>query len=671
MNPATISPVQYDKLIEAVSRHSQLYYTEGKPEILDAEYDAMVRDILEFERYNPDLIDSHSPTQRVMGTLMGGFTKVQHSEPMLSLENLFNAADVARFCQRIVQAGQGIAEQGIMIEPKVDGLSVELFYLDRKFQQAVTRGDGVTGEDVTAQVRTCRNLPLMLSPAAPASVRIRGEVYMANEVFERLNEELRLSEEDPLANPRNAAVGALKSKDPADTALRQLSVVCYQELNSPAVRRQDMLGRMYAWGLPVFKAGTVLVPCTKEAVMDAVGWMDRFRKGLAYMTDGAVLKTNLIAAEHQLGGNSSAPRWAAAFKYPPEEVDTILQGVTVQVGRHGTLTPVAEVKPVRIGGTVVSRASLHNWDEIGRLDVRIGDSVVLIKAGEIIPKVVRVRSGPRKASSEPLRAPTHCPFCHGEVRRDAEDAVMLRCSNYSCPEIRRRRLYHAVSKEALNVVGLGPAVIDKLIALPAGLKSVPGLFEVSIQDLLDAGQSPKQAEKIRLALTEAQQKADQASILYSLSVPYVGRTASRALMACFGSLTKLVNADEVTAEQIMACPDLLPVPAQSLIDWLAAGTGSILVDRLTKLGFNMTPKEPDIVGNTLDGQVWVITGTLSAERSVFEAIIRQHGGKTSGSVSAKTSAVLAGDKAGSKLDKARKHNVKVWSEAEFRQLLKL
>lgn len=665
MNHAT-----YLQIIEAVFQRCQEYYTEGRPTVTDQEYDGMLRDLQLFEAKHPDLVHPQSPTQRMMGALLGGFPKVQHVEPMLSLSNLFNEEEVATFCASVLKAAPQAADYGMCIEPKVDGLSIELVYRDRQFVQAVTRGDGKTGDDVTRQVRTIRNLPLLLFNDAPAGeLRIRGEVYMPIAVFQRLNEELLLSEEDPLANPRNAAAGALKQKDPAETARRQLSVICYQELNSASECRVDMMKQLHRWGLPVFQVGTMLVPVEASTIFSALAGLDVLRKSFPYMTDGAVLKLNQMAAQDQLGSNSKAPLWAAAFKYPAEEAVTKLRGITVQAGRHGTLTPVAEVEPVWIGGSTVSRASLHNWQEIARLDVRIGDEVVLIKAGEIIPKVVRANPEKRTGQEVVPVEPKQCPFCGRAAERDEEDAVMVRCVNYGCPEVTRRRLHHAVSKEALNVVGLGPSVIDKLMQ-SGDVRTVWGLFGVSHEMLKAAGLSDKQAHKVHAALKTARQTADQANLLYSLSIPHVGRTASRALLSCFGGLEKMSKA---SSSDLEACPDLLPIPAASLTRWLVEGSGRVsgfdIIANLEEAGFDISCKAPEVKGSILEGQVWVITGTLSADRSVFEAMIRGQGGKTSGSVSAKTTALLVGDKAGSKLDKAAKLGVKAYSETEFRKLL--
>ena len=666
------------ELRSQLEHHSRLYYQEGKPTLPDHEYDKLFQELLALEKTYPGLVSSDSPTQRVMQMPQKGFQQVKHKTPMLSLQNCFDEKDITTFVTRCRKADGDNSNTTFILEPKVDGLPVELLYLDGKFTQAVTRGDGSKGDDVTVQVRTIRSIPLKLSSTFSkcTELRVRGEVYMSKPIFETLNMLAIGAGEEPWANPRNAAVGALKSRDPAETAKRQLSFVGYEITMGTQVTRQELVRDVLREaGIPHFRDGVVAYGLIDvETIMATLGHLNNIRGMFDFMTDGAVLKVNDRNLQERMGANTSTPLWATAFKYPPTEAITTLKGVTLQMGKQGVLTPVAELEPVQLDGSRISRASLHNYQDIAKKDVRVGDKVVIIKAAEIIPALVRPVLGCRTGREQVISEPLTCPFCNSptEKGQDEDETVAVRCSNWRCREWVKARLTYAISKAALDVDGAGPSVIEA--ALKSDIENRGGalaaLFNMSQYAWEQVGYSAKQARKLVESFTKARHCAaqEQDRVLRALCIPSVGNTASRALLAHFGDLYSCVNACD---ENIRSCPDLLPVAAEAFLVWRKDKQRRGELDSLPGAGFEFPEQVRQVSGDQLTGESWCITGTLSVEREIMQAILRAHGAKVVSGVSGKTTHLLAGDKAGSKIDKATKLGIKIVNENEIRTRLGL
>lgn len=646
-------------------------YYRGAPTVSDHEYDLLIQEIRATEAAMPSLIVPHSPTQRVMSSASTpGFLKVKHEVPMLSLDNAFTADDLRIFCERVGKLPPEFLSGGFYLEPKVDGIAIDLLYHDGVLVRGLTRGDGEVGEDVTSQVFTIRNLPKTLAGEHMGRVHVRGEVYIPRSDFAEINAARVVNGDAPFANPRNAAAGAMHSMDLADVRERRLAVACYDvpDREDFFLASARMLTCMRDWGLPTLIDYVSHVFTNRvESLQEALAMLNERRETFPFAIDGAVIKLANLKGRLELGFSSSAPRWASAFKYPPEEVETQVTSVTIQVGRRGTLTPVAEVQPVLVSGSTVARASLSNWDKIAKLGVRVGDRVILRKGGEIIPDVVKVCVEKRNGTEREVPIPTACPFCGSPVQKASEEAVAYVCTGgISCPEIQLRVIEHACSKDALDIRGVGPAVIEKISNDLQGLTLIE-LLSVTKEQLISEGTfSELQADKILAAIQTAIKRGDQARLLYALSIPDVGDSASRALISNFGGIRACMSADEA---QITSCPDLLAIPAKSFISWRENPEASDLLAQLEALGFVTAAKERVALSTKLKDQTWVITGTLSKTREHFEELVRLHGGKLGSDVSKKTSGLLAGDKAGGKLAKAQKHNVKVYSEAEFTALL--
>lgn len=647
-------------------------YQKGTPITTDQEYDSLVQEIRAMEKADPSLVAPASPTQRVMGDApKADQTKVTHLYPMLSLDNAFTADDIRVFCNRVATLPLPLFHGGLYIEPKVDGIAIDLMYENGVFKRAATRGDGAVGEDVTAQALTIRNLPKTLEGEHQGITHVRGEVHITLADFATINAERAAAGDEPLANPRNAAAGAMNCKDIFEVREKRLSVVCYDLPGREEFLRTSvvMLQTMKNWGLPTLIDHVIHVFANNQQLLESsLQSLNEKRSTLPFAIDGAVIKLVNLAGRQELGFSTSVPRWAVAFKYPPEEVETTVTSVTIQVGRRGTLTPVAEVIPVHVSGSTVSRASLSNWDKIARLGVQIGDRVMLCKGGEIIPDVVRVLTDKRNGAERPVPVPTACPFCGSPVSKNGdEDAVAWICTGgQACPEIQKRCLEHACSKEALDIRGVGPYVVEKIYDALQGATLVELLSVTKEQLTEDNLFSSLQADKILTAIQTAIAKGDQARLLYALSIPFVGASASRALITNFGGLRAAMMAP---SEQIRSCPDLLAIPAQSFDLWRENPETIELLEQLEKLGFVTAAKERTVLSDKLADQVWVITGTLSQTREHFEDMIRQHGGKVGSDVSKKTAGLLVGDKAGGKIAKAKKHDVKVYTEADFLALI--
>jgi DNA ligase (NAD+) len=705
-----------------LAQHDELYYRQARPEIADFDYDRLKRELADLEAAHPEFAAGASPTQRVGDDRAEGFARVRHRQAMMTLDNTYDEGELREFHARLAKL-LGTADLAYTVEPKIDGLAVSLTYEHGKLVRAVTRGDGEEGDDVTANVRTIRGLPAALrvvdgerreargertengrqrtddrrrkteaeelplfaeavpermedAAGFPALIEIRGEVFLRLEEFQRINREQEEAGLEPFANPRNLAAGTLKLLDSAEVAKRRLEIVLYGlgacEPGEPAMSQSEFLQRLVEWGLPVVEKFWAVRGI--DAVWAAIGELDQKRRGFAYATDGAVVKLDRHDQQRLAGargeGQSArklSPRWACAYKFAPDRAETRVNAITIQVGRTGALTPVAELEPVLLAGTTVKRATLHNAEEIARKDVRPGDAVLIEKAGEIIPAVVQVLVEKRPAGLAPYVFPTTCPIC-GTAATRAEGEVVWRCPNPECPEKVRRRLEHFASKGCLDVDGLGEEVVALL--MERGLvKTIPDIFRLKLEDLLPLKKSGEVwAGNLIAAITE-RRHADLWRVLNGLGIPQVGAASSKDLANRFRSLDAIAAASEA---------DLLNVGGIGertgglIRAWFAAPANRALLDELRAAGLEPTP--PAVAGGAtapLAGKTFVLTGTLPVlSREEATALIETAGGKVSTSVSKKTHYVVAGEEAGSKLEKARALGVTVLDEAGLRALVK-
>lgn len=659
-----------DKLRREIRHNEYLYYVLDAPEITDAEYDRMMVRLRELEARYPDSIPADSPTQRVGGHASSQFTEVRHLEPLLSLGNVFSAEELRAFDERVHSGLPAGSKVEYVMEPKIDGLACSLIYENGKLVRAATRGDGVVGENVTANVRTIRSIPLTLKvpegEAVPELLDVRGEVYMPRQAFMRLNEQRAERGESEFANPRNAAAGSLRQLDPQVTASRSLSFFAYYLVGEGAQpKHSESLALLARYGFKVSENYKV-VENIDEAIK-YIGDFNELRQGLSYDTDGAVIKVNDVYQQRILGATGKDPRWATAYKYPPEQAETTLEDIDWRVGRTGVLTPTAVLTPVKLSGSVISRATLHNEDFIRAKDIRIGDRVVINKAGEIIPEVLRVVAEKRTGDEKEVEIPSVCPECGWRVERQGEEAA-IRCTNPHCPALGREGLIHFVSRDAMNIDGCGPSVINAL--LDAGLvRDAADLYSLRKEDLLKLERmGEKSADNLLAALTESK-KNELDKLLFALGIRHVGAKVARILATEFGSMEKLQQAQPEKLAQIRDIGDKI---AESAVTWLNVPANIDLVERLAAAGLTMTFTPPaSQEDNPFFGKTLVFTGTMpTLGRAEAKTMAQDVGAKVSGSVSKKTDYVIAGAEAGSKLEKAQQLGVTVIDEAEFLRLLK-
>lgn len=659
-----------EKLRREIRHNEYLYYVLDAPEITDAEYDRMMVRLRELEARYPDSIPADSPTQRVGGRASSQFTEVRHLEPLLSLGNVFSAEELRAFDERVRSGLPAGSKVEYVMEPKIDGLACSLIYENGKLVRAATRGDGVVGENVTANVRTIRSIPLTLKvpegEAVPELLDVRGEVYMPRQAFMRLNEQRAERGESEFANPRNAAAGSLRQLDPQVTASRSLSFFAYYLVGEGAQpKHSESLALLARYGFKVSENYKV-VENIDEAIK-YIGDFNELRQGLAYDTDGAVIKVNDVYQQRILGATGKDPRWATAYKYPPEQAETTLEDIDWRVGRTGVLTPTAVLTPVKLSGSVISRATLHNEDFIRAKDIRIGDRVVINKAGEIIPEVLRVVAEKRTGDEKEVEIPSVCPECGWRVERQGEEAA-IRCTNPHCPALGREGLIHFVSRDAMNIDGCGPSVINAL--LDAGLvRDAADLYSLRKEDLLKLERmGEKSADNLLAALAESK-KNELDKLLFALGIRHVGAKVARILATEFGSMEKLQQAQPEKLAQIRDIGDKI---AESAVTWLNVPANIDLVERLTAAGLTMTFIPPaSQEDNPFFGKTLVFTGTMpTLGRAEAKTMAQDVGAKVSGSVSKKTDYVIAGAEAGSKLEKAQQLGVAVIDEAEFLRLLK-
>lgn len=659
-----------DKLRREIRHNEYLYYVLDAPEITDAEYDRMMVRLRELEARYPDSIPADSPTQRVGGRASSQFTEVRHLEPLLSLGNVFSAEELRAFDERVRSGLPAGSKVEYVMEPKIDGLACSLIYENGKLVRAATRGDGVVGENVTANVRTIRSIPLTLKvpegEAVPELLDVRGEVYMPRQAFMRLNEQRAERGESEFANPRNAAAGSLRQLDPQVTASRSLSFFAYYLVGEGAQpKHSESLALLARYGFKVSENYKV-VENIDEAIK-YIGDFNELRQGLSYDTDGAVIKVNDVYQQRILGATGKDPRWATAYKYPPEQAETTLEDIDWRVGRTGVLTPTAVLTPVKLSGSVISRATLHNEDFIRTKDIRIGDRVIINKAGEIIPEVLRVVVEKRTGDEKEVEIPSVCPECGWRIERQGEEAA-IRCTNPHCPALGREGLIHFVSRDAMNIDGCGPSVINAL--LDAGLvRDAADLYSLRKEDLLKLERmGEKSADNLLTALAESK-KNELDKLLFALGIRHVGAKVARILATEFGSMEKLQQAQPEELAQIRDIGDKI---AESAVTWLNVPANIDLVERLAAAGLTMTFTPPaSQEDNPFFGKTLVFTGTMpTLGRAEAKTMAQDVGAKVSGSVSKKTDYVIAGAEAGSKLEKAQQLGVTVIDEAEFLHLLK-
>lgn len=659
-----------DKLRREIRHNEYLYYVLDAPEITDAEYDRMMVRLRELEARYPDSIPADSPTQRVGGRASSQFTEVRHLEPLLSLGNVFSAEELRAFDERVRGGLPAGSKVEYVMEPKIDGLACSLIYENGKLVRAATRGDGVVGENVTANVRTIRSIPLTLKvpegEAVPELLDVRGEVYMPRQAFMRLNEQRAERGESEFANPRNAAAGSLRQLDPQVTASRSLSFFAYYLVGEGAQpKHSESLALLARYGFKVSENYKV-VENIDEAIK-YIGDFNELRQGLSYDTDGAVIKVNDVYQQRILGATGKDPRWATAYKYPPEQAETTLENIDWRVGRTGVLTPTAVLTPVKLSGSVISRATLHNEDFIRAKDIRIGDRVVINKAGEIIPEVLRVVVEKRTGDEKEVEIPGVCPECGWRVERQGEEAA-IRCTNPHCPALGREGLIHFVSRDAMNIEGCGPSVINAL--LDAGLvRDAADLYSLRKDDLLKLERMGEKSADNLLAALDESKKNELDKLLFALGIRHVGAKVARILATEFGSMEKLQQAQPEELAQIRDIGDKI---AESAVTWLNVPANIDLVERLAAAGLTMTFTPPaSQEDNPFFGKTLVFTGTMpTLGRAEAKTMAQDVGAKVSGSVSKKTDYVIAGAEAGSKLEKAQQLGVTVIDEAEFLRLLK-
>ncbi len=662
---------QIDKLRDQLNHHSYQYYVLDDPEIPDVEYDRLYRELQSLEKHNPALITSDSPTQRVGDKPLDGFTQVKHEVPMLSLDNVFNAEELNDFNKRIQQRLDSEDEISFAAEPKLDGLAVSLLYEKGLLVRAGTRGDGTTGENITQNIRTIHSIPLkLLGNNIPDLLEVRGEVFMPKAGFEKLNQMARDNDEKQFANPRNAAAGSLRQLDPKITAKRPLAMYCYAvgRVDGGAILQthSDMLDHLKQWGLPLCNE--------RETVQGVDGCLNYFkqmselRDSLSYEIDGIVYKVNSLKLQKELGFVAKAPRWAIAHKFPAQEEMTRVNAIEFQVGRTGAITPVARLEPVFVGGVTVSNATLHNMDEVNRKDVRKGDQVIIRRAGDVIPEVVRVVPGSRKRGARKILLPAQCPVCGSEIEQEEGEAI-ARCSGgLFCEAQRKESIKHFASRKAMDVDGLGDKLVEQLVD-EGCIDHMDDLYSLTVEKIIGL---ERMAEKSAGNLIDALEESKYTSLnrfVYALGIREVGEATAQTLAQYFTSLDAIKAADE---ESLQKVDDVGPIVAAHLVRFFKQPHNLDVIDKLLKAGIHWDDIEAAAVEEqTLEGKTFVLTGTLTEmTRDDAKKALQARGAKVTGSVSKKTSFVVVGDNAGSKATKAEQLGVEMLDEAALIKLLK-
>ena len=648
------------ELREKLNENARLYYTLDASTMSDYEYDRLYRRLQELEAAHPEEITPDSPTQRVGDAVLNDFAEVRHPVPLESLEDVFDGDEVKGFLSKVLET---LPRAEYSVEPKVDGLSVALEYRDGRFYQGATRGDGRVGEDVTGNLRTVRSIPKNLPEKLPRLI-VRGEVYMARSVFDRINEELELEGKPLLANPRNAAAGSLRQKDPKVCAKRQLDIAVFNlqlvEGRSFATH-SETLDYLREQGFPVIPHTVLRDP---EEILEQIQKLGDNRMDFPYDIDGAVVKLNNLSDRSILGSTAKCPKWAVAYKYPPEQKESRVADIVVQVGRTGVLTPKAVLEPVRLAGTTVTNATLHNQDYITEKDIRIGDTVVVQKAGEIIPEIVSVVKEKRPEGTKPYHLPDKCPVCGAAVLRDPDGAA-VRCTGAECPAQLLRNMIHFASRDAMDIDGVGPAVLQQLIE--SGLVSNPAdLYDLRAEQLEGLDRMGKKSAQNAVDAIARSKENDLWRLIFALGIRQVGAKAAKILATHFGSMDGLRRA---TAEELTEIDDVGAVTADYITHWMQSDQAADLLARLQRAGVNMECHQ-ELVDRRFAGMTFVLTGALTRfTREEAGEMIELRGGKVSSSVSKKTTYVVAGENAGSKLKKAGELGISVLSEEEFLALI--
>ncbi len=656
-------------LTEEINRHNYSYYVLDMPTVPDAQYDRLLGELSKLEKEYPQLINSGSPTQRVGATPIAAFKQVRHAVPMLSLENAFDEIEMLAFDKR---AKEKLSLENISYaaETKLDGLAISLLYEKGKLVQAATRGDGSKGEDVTMNARTIKSIPLSLvGQGYPELLEVRGEVFISKRDFASLNKKQEVLEEKMFANPRNTAAGSLRQLDPKLTAQRPLSFYAYGigQVDSKEIIKDShtqLLSQLKDWGLPV--SPETLSASGIEACLQYYKNIAERRSSLAYEIDGVVFKLNNFEQQELLGYVSRAPRWAIAYKFPPEEEITVVENIEIQVGRTGALTPVARLQPVFVGGVTVTNATLHNEEEVARKDVRVGDTVIVRRAGDVIPEVVAVVQEKRPVNTLPFQMPDSCPICNSITRKLEGESVTRCTAGLFCSAQAVQAIIHFASRRAMDIEGLGDKLVEQLFEanLVRNISDLYNLQEEQIAGLERRGE--KSAANLRASL-ERSKKTELDKILFALGIREVGEATARALAQHFGNLGKLKEANQ---EQLENIPDVGPVVAKNIVTFFSEEHNNLIIDSLIERGVSWSDIETSVESQTLNGQTFVLTGSLeSMTRDTAKKMLQGLGAKVSGSVSSKTDYLVAGEAAGSKLTKAQELGVKVINESELKELL--
>ena len=652
------------ELRRQLHRHNWRYYVLADPEITDYEYDQLFRRLRELEEAHPDLVTPDSPTQVVGGAPIQGFEQVEHAVPMLSLDNTYSVDELREFDARVRKGLPAVARVEYVAELKIDGVSVSLEYQDGTLVRAATRGNGRVGDDITSNARTVRSLPQqLLCDNPPPQLTVRGEIFMPRPAFEKLNTARAEADEQLFANPRNATAGSLKLLDPKITAGRGLDIFVYWLRQEPAdpLPHAHSLARLAEWGFKIEPHHSTFDDL-EELIRFLEDWEGR-RHELDYETDGVVIKVNDPAHQAALGATSHHPRFAVAYKFPPEQKPTRVRDIRIQVGRTGKLTPVAELEPVFLSGTTVSNATLHNADEIRRKDVRIGDTVIVQKAGEIIPQIIRVVKEQRTGEEKEFEFPEQCPVCGSDVERP-EGEVDARCTGYWCAAQVKERVRHFASRQAMDIDTLGPALVNQLLDNEL-IRDYSDLYALTMEQLLPLERMAEKSAQNLLAALDKSKEQSLDRLIFGLGIRHVGQRAAQILASSLGSLDALENADE---ERLTDIPEIGPVAARSIRDFFALPQTAEVIGRLRAAGLKMEAEQVQSGPRPLDGKTFVITGALSRPRDEFKKIIHNAGGRVTSSVSKKTDYLLAGQDAGSKLEKAQRLGVTVIDEQQLADL---
>ncbi len=663
------------ELTAEIERHNRAYHVENAPTISDREFDRLLAELVELERQHPDLASPLSPTRRVGGEPLKEFKQVQHRVPLMSLDNTYSPEEL---CEFVARAEKNLEGHPIfwVLEPKIDGVAVTLRYEQGRLVYGATRGDGRTGDDITANLKTIRTLPLILVPSSkfkiPSLIEIRGEVFMSREGFERINRHRERAGESPFINPRNAAAGTLKLLDSHEVARRPLSIILYAiaEIQGVEIKSHcQSLELLAELGFPA-PARTWLCRNVEE-IEKALQELDQFRHTLPYNTDGGVVKADSLLQQRELGQTSKAPRWAIAYKFETEKAETRLLDIQVQVGRTGTLTPVAILEPVFVSGSTISRATLHNEDEIKRKDIRMGDTVIIEKAGEVIPAVISVVLKQRPAGAYSFCMPRKCPECGGDVSRDlvaGEEGTLLRCENISCPAQLKRRIQHYATRGAMDIEGLGEAMVEQLVDQKL-VQNIADLYDLKAEQISELERMGEKSAANLIHGIEASKSRELWRLIFGLGIRHVGAASARSLAGHFGSMDTL---RKVSVEELLVVPDVGEVVVRSIRDFFDKKDNLQTLERLRKTGLNMTATshKPQAT-SILTGKSFVLTGALpTLSREEAGELIRQAGGEIKSSVSKKTDYVVAGEEAGFKLDQAKKLGISILDEDGLKEILK-